>query len=143
MRLLTALVLLAVGLTLGSCSKPAPVAEQKACSPPRDYWRKPHNFDGLMPPRMDVSLDHTGKIYWNGQPVSGEKLSHDLRIAHGMNPEPEFFLETEMGVSCVALDTLRNRMDQALECKKPYSNCAEGVLSIWRNVPSQPGTPPS
>lgn len=90
-----------------------------------------------------ISLTHDGSIYWNGSKLSSEHLSEYLRISHGLNPEPIHFLQTEMGVSCKALEALRDQMDQALECKKPYSHCSEGILSVWRDLPTLPGTPVS
>lgn len=90
-----------------------------------------------------ISLTRDGSIYWNGSKISPERLSGYLRVSHGMNPEPNHFLQTEMGTSCKSIEALRDRMDQALECKKPYSHCSEGILSVWRDLPTPPGTPVS
>jgi hypothetical protein len=133
------LVLMAACGATAACSRPEP----QACKPPRSYWQKPHNFDGLMPMMNQISLTHDGSIYWNGTRLSSERLSEYLRVSRGMNPEPNHFLQTEMGTSCKAIEALRDRMDQALECKKPYSHCSEGILSVWRNLPTPPGTPVS
>lgn len=134
-RLFLALMV-ACGAT-AACSRPEPMA----CKPPRSYWQKPHNFDGLTPIMNQISLTHDGSIYWNGSKLSSERLSEYLRVSHGLNPQPNHFLQTEMGVSCKALEALRDRMDQALECKKAFSHCAEGILSVWRELPTPPGTP--
>jgi hypothetical protein len=130
---------LAAGLVLGSCTR----AEPMACTPPRDNWPKPHNFDGLVPIQNRLSLDRSGALHWNGERISIAKLRTYLRATHQMDPEPFVFLETEMGVSCKALDRVRDEMDKALECGKPYSGCAEGIYSVWRTMPSPPGTPVS
>jgi hypothetical protein len=122
-----------------ACSRPEP----QACKPPRLYWQQPHNFSGLMPMMNQISLTRDGSIYWNGSKISPERLSGYLRVSHGMNPEPNHFLQTEMGISCKSIEALRDRMDQALECKKPYSHCSEGILSVWRDLPTPPGTPVS
>lgn len=122
-----------------ACSPPEP----QACKPPRSYWQEPHNFDGLTPIMNEISLTRDGLIYWNGSKIAPTRLTHYLRLSHGMNPEPNHFLQTEMGVSCRNIEALRDRMDQALECKKLHSHCSEGVLAVWRDVPSPPGTPPS
>lgn len=124
---------------LAGCSQ----AEPQACKPPRDYWQKPHNFDGLTPMMNEISLTRDGSIYWNGAKTSSDRLTRYLNLSHGMNPEPNHFLQTEMGVSCRSLEELRDRMDQALECKKPYSHCSEGILAVWNDLPTPPGTPPS
>ncbi len=88
-----------------------------------------------------VALTRDGSIYWNGARVSRARLSRYLVISHGLNPEPDIFLETEMGVSCRALEAVRDQMDKSLECKAPYSRCAEGIRSVWRDLPTPPGTP--
>lgn len=90
-----------------------------------------------------ISLIKDGSIYWNGAKISPAQLTRYLNLSHQMNPEPNHFLETEMGVSCRSLEALRDQMDQALECKKPYSHCSEGILAVWREMPTPPGTPPS
>jgi biopolymer transport protein ExbD len=129
----------AMALAITACSN----AESKACTPPRAYWRQPHNFVGLMPPLIKIAVTHNGDIYWNGQRVSEARLGEYLKLGHTLNPEPEFFLETEMGVSCGAIEKVRDQMDAALECKRPYSHCEEGIQSVWRDLPTPPGTPVS
>jgi len=124
------------GVVLSGCSG----EPTKACTAPKDYWQKPHNFVGLMPKMNEVALDHSGTLYWNGTPVSFEKLGQLLKSSHELNSEPVVFLHTEMGVSCDALDALRNEMDEALECKKSH-RCAEGIMSVWQDLPSPRGAP--
>jgi biopolymer transport protein ExbD len=87
----------------------------------------------------EVAIDHTGALYWNGKPISREQLIEYLKISHTLNPEPTVFLQTEMGVPCSALDALREQMDQMLECKKS-NRCAEGIISVWRELPTPQGT---
>jgi hypothetical protein len=138
------LIPLSVGVALLGCSDTTNSnAVAVACSPPRSYWQKPHNFQGLQPLHNEVSLDKTGTIYWNGERITEEEFVKLLKLAHVMNPEPEIFLQTEMGVSCRRLEATRDQMDEALECKRPYSSCAEGIRSIWRNIPTPLGQPPS
>ena len=139
MKLWLSLGSFAVGVALAGCSNP----EQKACQAPREHWRKPHNFDGLMPMMNKVSLTRDGSIHWNGNRVSSSRFSKYLAISHSLNPEPIVFLQTEMRVSCQALEAVRDQMEQALECNKPYSSCAEGLEEVWRKLPTPPGTPPS
>jgi hypothetical protein len=127
------------GLALIGCAKP----EQQACQAPRQHWRKPHNFDGLMPMMNDVSLTRNGAIHWNGDRISSAQFSKYLIMSHGLNPKPIVFLQTEMGVSCRAVEAVRDQMERALECNKPYSSCAEGIKQVWRKLPTPPGTPPS
>ena len=130
---------LKVGVTIASiallgCSSNAP----QACTPPMSYWQKPHNFVGLMPLMNKVALDRNGVLYWNGSPISRSKLGSNLRSSHQMNPEPVVFLQTEMGTPCNDLNALRKQMDDALECKESR-RCAEGIKSVWENLPSPPG----
>ena len=128
-------VLFGMSLMLLGCAKPPP----QACQPPRAYWQKPHNFVGLMPMMNDVSLTRDGSTYWNGVRISREQLSRYLKTSHKMNPEPNIFLQTEMGVPCRTLESLRDQIDETLECKKRFSRCAEGIKSVWRNLPTPPG----
>jgi hypothetical protein len=32
-----------------------------------------------------------------------------------------------MGISCRTLERVRDQMDRALECRKPYARCSEGI----------------
>ena len=93
--------------------------------------------------RNDLSLARDGAIYWNSARISKQRLNQYLGVSHDMNPEPLLFLQTEMGVSCRALEELRDQIDRAMECKKPYSQCAEGNKEVWRRLPTPAGTPPS
>lgn len=88
-----------------------------------------------------VALTHGGTIYWNGTAVSMARLSEYLQTSHGLNLEPHLFLETEMGVSCAALEAVRDQIDRQLECRKPHSRCSEGIRSVWDNLPPPPGGP--
>ncbi len=139
MKIRVAFAYVALALAAVGCSK----SERKACTPPRAYWSAPHNFVGLMPPLIRIAVTRNGDIYWDGQRVSEPRLEHYLRLAHTLDPEPEFFLETEMGVPCGAVENVRDKMDEALDCKEPYSHCAEGIESVWRNLPTPPGRPVS
>ena len=129
--------------TLAACALVVGCAqsEPKACKPPRDYWREPHNFAGLIPMINRISLTKDGDIYWNQDRISPEKLTYYLKLSHEMSPEPHNFLQTEMGVSCRTLEALRDRMDEALKCKEPYSRCSEGIWTVWQALPTPPGTP--
>jgi hypothetical protein len=122
-------------MTFCGCSR----AEPRACQPPRSYWIKPHNFVGLMPMRNEVSITHTDTIFWNGKPISSATLDRYLKLSHTFNPEPEVFLSTEMGASCAAVEAVRNRMDEDLDCKKSYPVCAEGIRGVWSKLPTPPG----
>ncbi len=135
MEIRACFALIGIGLALAACARSDP----QACRPPRDYWQKPHNFLGLRPPANDVSLTHDGTIYWNGERVTRQQLSRYLKESHRLNPEPDVFLQTEMGASCRDLEAVRDRMDQALECKRDGAHCAEGIKTVWRNMPDPPG----
>ena len=58
-----------------------------------------------------VALDRSGVLYWNGKRVSSDQLDQLLRASHNMDPEPEVFLETEMGAPCEALDAVQLKSD--------------------------------
>ncbi len=129
------LILLTAFSAMAACSTPEP----QACKQPRDYWRKPHNRVGLYPYSNTLALTHDGSTYWNGSKVSLKTIDLYLQQSHTMIPEPEVFLEAEMGSSCRTLENLRNRMDKALECNKDWAVCAEGLRSVWDALPSPPG----
>jgi hypothetical protein len=129
-----------LGPLLAGCSQ-AQVVE-RACTPPRAYWEPQHNFDGLMPPINRVSLDRNNIVYWNGRAVSLRRLSRYLGIVHGMNPEPLTFLDSEMGAPCATMEAIRDEMDRRLECRNS-GRCAEGIMAVWEETPTPPGTPPS
>ena len=82
-RLLIYVALLGTVIISGCSRQP-----NKACTAPKDYWQKPHNFVGLMPKMNEVTLDRAGTLFWNGKPVSVEKLGELLRSSHQLNPEP-------------------------------------------------------
>lgn len=139
MKVCLALCSLAAGLALAACSKP----EQNACLGPREHWQRPHNFNGLMPMMNEVALTRDGSIHWNSNRISPSQFSKYLAASHGLNPQPIVFLQTEMGVSCRKLEAVRNQMEEALKCNKPYSSCAEGIKQVWRSPPTPPGRPVS
>jgi hypothetical protein len=93
-----------------------------------------------MPSINYVAVTYDGVLHWNGKPISSARLREYLRQSHQLDPEPIVFLETEMGVPCETLDALRKQMDNALECKKS-GRCAEGIETVWRELPTPPGTP--
>src|SRR4029434_1700 len=99
MRILT-LTLLGISASLCGCTDEG----DKACTPPRSYWQKPHNFVGLMPRMNYVSISQDGSLHWNGSQISSATLTQYLRESHKLNPEPVVFLETEMGVPCHVVD---------------------------------------
>jgi len=90
--------------------------------------------------RLAVGKD--GKIYWNGKEEAFGTLSKYLELTHDMNPEPRVFLEVEAGAPCEMLERVRTEMERKLDCG-PYSACEEGVFSVWANLPTPAGTPPS
>lgn len=130
------LALLGVAFVLSGCTNEA----DKACRPPNSYWQKPHNFVGLMPKMNYVGLTRDGTLHWNGKPISSVALTQMLRQSHQLNPEPVVFLETEMGAPCEALEAVRKQMNEELECKES-ARCAEGIETVWSELPSPPGAP--
>jgi biopolymer transport protein ExbD len=89
-----------------------------------------------------VSLTANGTIHWNGKRVSFDTLGRYLADSHSLTPEPDTFLEAEMGIPCATLEQVRDEMDRQLGCKNG-GHCNEGVLSVWKALPTAPDTPPS
>jgi hypothetical protein len=89
----------------------------------------------LVPTIVRVAVDQSGKIFWNGKPISFEKFSEFVSAAHRMNPEPQVFLEIEAGTPCEELERVRDEMDRKLACDR-NSVCSEGVFTIWEKVPT-------
>ena len=129
------LALLAPLLALGCSQEP-----QLACSPPRSTWGTPGSFHAVVMNR--IALDQAGKVYWNGKPVTTEKLDKYLALIPTMDPLPVTFLEIEMGVPCASLEAIRDRMERRLNCANG-GRCREGILIVWDNLPSPPGAPVS
>jgi len=123
-------------LVVGGCTR----APQQACTAARSYWHRPHNFEGLVPQMNTISLTSTGVIHWNDQPISLATLRQYLTASHRLNPEPITFLQTEMGVPCDTLEQVRDEMDARLDCRHG-GPCHEGILSVWKALPTPPGTP--
>ena len=129
-----AVILLAI--LLAACSTDEP----KACTPPRSTWGHPRSFGLVMLNR--IALDRAGRIFWNGKQVSRQILSQYLALGPTMNPEPSVFLEAEMGVSCADLESVRDQIEEHVDCTTGY-RCNEGLKTIWDNTPVPPDTPPS
>ena len=124
-------------LLLASACSPEP---PKACSPPRSTWAKPRSF-GLVVLNK-IALDRTGALYWNGKPISSQALEKYLALQPTMDPEPWIFLETEMGAPCASLDAVRDQVERHMHCAEG-GRCNEGIMTVWDNIPSPPGTPVS
>ena len=124
-------VLLAI-LLVTACKQEPP----KACSPPRANWGKPRSF-GLVVMNK-IALDRTGATYWNGKPISSEKLEEYLAMQPTMDPEPWIFLETEMGAPCPSLEAVRDQIERHMHCAEG-GRCNEGILTVWDNLPGPAG----
>jgi len=127
------LILLTGSMATG-CTTEAP----KACSPPRSTWGHPRSF-GVVELNK-IALDREGKIYWNGKKVSREALDKHLAESSTFKPEPWVFLETEMGMSCAAVEAIRDQIEKHVNCPR---RCNEGIMTVWDNIPWPPGTPVS
>lgn len=125
-------------LALTGCTR----VGQQACTPRRAYWNRPHNFEGLFPPLHTLSLTADGAIYLNGSHITFSTLRKNLALMRRLNPPHDVFLETEMGAPCATLDRVRDEMDRQLDCRNGRQ-CNEGILSVWKGLPTPPGVPPS
>ena len=135
--------LLLFALALPSCQRRPEAEQTKACTAPRTYWQQPHFTGGLETLVGQVSLDHRSQVYYAGKPVSLDQLSARLNAANKVtNPDLIILLDTEMGADCAILDSVRNRIDRAMNCKTSQ-RCAEGSRTVWNALPVPPGTPPS
>ena len=127
-------------LLLTSCERD----QRRACSPPLSSWGDPHDFSGLLPPVVRVSLNQAGGAYWNGAKVSSRLLVQRFTAVRTMRPpQPIVFLETEMGAPCERVDAIRAEMERILHCSEERGVCAEGIMTVWEHTPSPPETPPS
>ena len=128
-------------LALCACSE-AQEAEL-ACSPPRDHWQQPANTDVIDYAKVDIAIDRHGKIYSEGHRVTLGELKRRLSLfPRDEAPTTRVFLETEMGANCRVIESVRETFDKALNCRQPH-RCNEGIQTLWKNLPSAPGTPPS
>jgi biopolymer transport protein ExbD len=81
----------------------------------------------LDPIRNNVTLDRDGKLYWNGSFVSHQQLSTMLDAVKKLNPQPDLYLEAEMGTPCRELDQVRHEVSEALSCRDTKGRCVEGL----------------
>lgn len=102
-------------------------SEPRACTPPDAAWRKPNLNRGLQVIRNKVPLDRAGKLYWNGSFVSAQQFNKMLSAAKKLSPQPEFYLEAEMGAPCRELDRVRDEVSEALGCHDANGACVEGL----------------
>ncbi len=77
--------------------------------------------------RNKVTLDRAGKLYWNGSFVSAQQFNKMLSAAKKLSPQPEFYLEAEMGAPCRELDRVRDEVSEALGCHDANGACVEGL----------------
>lgn len=120
MHLMVSIVALAC---LSGCAK----SEPRACNPPDVTWRRPRLDRGLEPIRNKVTLDRDGKLYWNGSFVSHQQLGTMLNAAKKLSPQPNLYLEAEMGTPCRELDRVRHEVSEALGCRDTKGRCVEGL----------------
>ena len=115
----------------------------RACTPPREYWQKPHYIGGLIAPYTRISLDHQNHVFMSGKLATPQQLTAELEKLYAVtNPDMPILLDTEMGADCAALEALRNKIDRAMKCRAS-GRCAEGSFVVWMETPPAPGTPPS
>jgi hypothetical protein len=94
-------------------------------------------------PGISFEIDHSSKLYQDGNPITLGQLSERLsQISKIDNPRMPVHLETEMGADCAVVEKVRDIFEQHLDCSE-FGQCAEGNKDIWRHWPIPPGTPPS
>ncbi len=74
-----------------------------------------------------ISVNRFGHIYWNDHRVSDAAFTKLLEQARKLDPEPGFYLETEMGLPCRDLEEVRDRMNTVLDCDGEPGRCQEGL----------------
>lgn len=134
-----------LGLQISACSP-----SERACNPRRDHWIKPVNLAsnrnieergarGSPHTRLiNVSLDALG-LNLNGYKADAYTLQQYLRRMHQAAPQPIVFLEVKPGTPCPEIERVRDIIDRIYKCQE--SNCAEGNLEEWRQLPVPPGGP--
>ena len=133
MKLSPWLLLFALHPALAGCAK----SEPTACKAARPNWTTPHALAALEEVHNKVTLDRQGQLFWNGAKVSEPEFADLLRQSSKLTVLPDVWLETEMGVSCRKLESVRDQMETALACRasKP-ARCVEGLPSY---LPVPPG----
>lgn len=131
MRHLVSAGLLLPLILLSACAKPEPLA----CTAPRSYWSLPEQI-GADATYNTLTLDRAGKAYWNHSAVTDAVLDQMLKASGQVRPVRTLLLQTEMGLSCARLDTIRDRIDTELDCRRNAHACTEGHAT---SVPLPPG----
>lgn len=141
MKLFSPISLLVASLVaLCGCDSEPP---SRACTPPRDYWQKPHFIGGLEPVRFQVTVDHQSRVDIGGRKASMDELAKHLALVAAIqNPAPQVLLDTEMGAECRTIEAVRHQIDRSMNCRTS-GQCAEGSRTVWMELPLPPGTPPA
>lgn len=115
-------LLIAVVSLLGCAS-----SEPHACTPSGIAWHRPVFSKGLETIRNRVILNRNGDLFWNGSAVSNGQFRKMLEAARKLSPQPELYLQAEMGVPCRDLDRVRSEVAAALGCHDAKGLCVEGL----------------
>ena len=67
-----------------------------------------------------ITVDLTGALRWNGEPIDRATLEKYLRLQRAMQPEPVVVLGFKKGTPCEPVRYARQSMEQILDCKNGF-----------------------
>lgn len=104
-------------------------------------WKKPSDGIGELAIDNTVKLNRYGRVTWNGEQLTENKLTEYLESATGLNPRPFTILVIENGASCDRVVRLRATVDQHASCNRDgLSACGEGPKP-WARIGDVPPFP--
>ena len=130
--------LLALGLFLSACSKPAIYPDQ--CPAVLPKWKQPPQGYSILGIANRIHLQRDGSLKWNGQEISGLKLAEYAHLVSGLNPRPFTILQIDQGTDCSHVRVIRNLIDLQAKCQEYAGLCGEGN-GPWARVGDVPPFP--
>jgi hypothetical protein len=99
----------------------------RECADPLRGWRKPSDGYSVLAIANHVRLTRNGKILWNGEQISPQKLSDYSSSLPQMNPIPFTILQIDDGANCSVVREVRRTINERAKCMEwGTSRCGEG-----------------
>lgn len=128
-RVKAALLILLVAIVAGCAWLWFSGRSTETCRVPRPGWVTPSDPTHRMVEVVQISLDKSGTIRWNGLVIDRPRLSSFLQEGPSMNPMPFYAFQPAPQAPCSTVIEIRREMERVLKCSETGA-CGEGVG--WR-----------